>query len=211
MNRFIRLKCCHAWIHSHLILSQRTKRLAKHLAEMLPENSTVVDIGAGSGKLSSLVLQSRPDLCITGYDTMEWPEQFIEVRLYDGFTIPLSNDACDYCLLSDVLHHCERPLAVLEEVLRVARKGVLIKDHYANSRFDALCLRGMDWFGNYGHGVVLSYSYLSREQWETAFSQLGLRVMQQRTRLGLYPKPITWLFDRNLHFISLLLKQRDSI
>jgi hypothetical protein len=59
----------------------------------------------------------------------------------------------------------------------------------------------MDWFGNAAHGVRLPYNYLSDAEWQGIWSRLGLRIERLADRLGLYPRPFTWLFDRRLHFI----------
>jgi hypothetical protein len=67
-------------------------------------------------------------------------------------------------------------------------------------------LRLMDWFGNAHHGVVLPYNYLSEATWSKTYERVGLRVVQETRKLDLYPFPANLLFDRGLHFISLLEK-----
>ena len=62
----------------------------------------------------------------------------------------------------------------------------------------------MDWVGNAGHGVRLPYNYLSRAQWQRLWAQTGLEVDRIEERLGLYPRPASWLFERGLHFIARL-------
>jgi hypothetical protein len=65
----------------------------------------------------------------------------------------------------------------------------------------------MDWVGNAPHGVSLPYNYLSRAQWDEAFRQSSLVSRSTQTDLPLYPPPLSWLFGRGLHFISLLEKK----
>jgi hypothetical protein len=62
----------------------------------------------------------------------------------------------------------------------------------------------MDWIGNAPHGVALTYDYWPARRWRAVFAEVGLRVADYRSRLGLYPIPANWLFERNLHFISRL-------
>jgi hypothetical protein len=64
----------------------------------------------------------------------------------------------------------------------------------------------MDWVGNARHGVVLPYNYLTSEEWKNLFAKVGLGVMQYHQKLGLYPFPANLVFERSLHFISLLEK-----
>ncbi len=107
-------------------------------------------------------------------------------------------------LFVDVLHHTRDPIVLLREAKRVARKGIVIKDHCSDDLFDYWTLRFMDWVGNAPHGVVLPYNYWSRQQWLAAFAELQLKVAVWQDRLGLYPSPASFLFERKLHFIAVL-------
>jgi ubiquinone/menaquinone biosynthesis C-methylase UbiE len=186
-------------------MSRRVQRLASLLAERIPRDLRVLDVGAGSGELAAAVMQLRPDLTIEGIDVLVRPETRIPVRHFDGKTINEPDDGWDLCLLIDVLHHCDDPEGVIREAKRVARRGVFIKDHIADSRLDHATLRFMDWVGNRGHGVVLPYNYLSSQQWREIFARLGLESSIYDDRLMLYPLPFRWIFDRRLHFVSLVV------
>jgi hypothetical protein len=58
--------------------------------------------------------------------------------------------------------------------------------------------------------VALPYSYWSPDRWERSFANAGLRVVEQRERLGLYPWPASLVFDRRLHFIAVLEPARSA-
>jgi len=62
----------------------------------------------------------------------------------------------------------------------------------------------MDRVGNRRHGVSLPYNYWTHAQWLSAFEKLSLRIQDWRNRLGLYPVPGRFLFDRSLHFLAKL-------
>jgi len=166
--------------------------------------STALDVGSGNGRVASEILRSRPDLSIQGLDTLVWPEQQIATTQFDGKNIPFEDNSFDFCIASDVLHHCEHPEELLAEMVRVASKGVVLKDHIAESRFQELLLGLMDWVGNRGHGVNLAYSYWPWSQWLVAFEKVGLDVIRVKHNLSLYPFPLTWILDRKLHFACLL-------
>ena len=68
-------------------------------------------------------------------------------------------------------------------------------------------LRLMDWAGNRGHNVVLPYNYLTRAEWQGAFYKARLNTVSSVERLGIYPPPFTWFFDRKLHFVALLTRR----
>jgi SAM-dependent methyltransferase len=124
-----------------------------------------------------------------------------------GTRLPFADNSFDFAMFIDVLHHTEDPLKLLREALRVTRKGVIIKDHIVKGFLAYPILRAMDWVGNAPYGVVLPYNYLSEDEWQSAFKSLSLKFDAKLTELGLYPKPFSFFFDRQLHFISLLSKE----
>jgi len=191
-------------IHANLRMDRRATALATHLAAVMPASASVLDVGAGNGKLARAIMDRRPDLTFQAIDTKLWPDRVVDVQAFDGVQIPYPDASFDVCLISDVLHHCEDPVALLQEMKRVTRRHLVIKDHVANSAFDYQLLKWMDWFGNRGHDVPLTYDYWPWRRWEDTFARLGLQVQTVRTRLGLYSMPLSLVLDRNLHFIALL-------
>ncbi len=148
---------------------------------------------------------------MVGVDVLLWPEQAIETTKFDGHSIPFADEEWDFCMACDVLHHCDEPVELLREMTRVSRFGVVLKDHLSNSLIDHFTLCLMDWVGNRGHGVGLSYNYYSTGEWCDAVEAVGLRLEMTVNRLGLYPYPFSWLFDRNLHFVSRYRKSEFQI
>jgi hypothetical protein len=149
-----------------------------------------------------MIADTRPDLKLSGVDVVaRWSTHF-PVSIFDGKRIPRPSASVDVVMLIDVLHHAEDPLALLADAARVARISVLIKDHCQDGVFARQTLRLMDWVGNAHHGVSLPYNYLARQAWNAAFQQLGLRVVNWRDQLGLYVPPVSWCFERRLHFIA---------
>ena len=51
---------------------------------------------------------------------------------FNGTHLPYEASSVDIVLLVDVLHHTQDPMVMLREARRVARKGILIKDHTCN-------------------------------------------------------------------------------
>lgn len=143
---------------------------------------------------------------MVGLDVLVRPTCHIPVREFDGRTIPHEDGTFDIAILVDVLHHADDPGALLREALRVARKGLLVKDHLCDSPFAAATLRFMDWAGNAHHGVALPYNYWSEKRWREEMVLLGLRAGAWRGQLGLYPWPASLFFDRSLHFVSYLIR-----
>jgi SAM-dependent methyltransferase len=190
-------------VHGKLVFGRRIRRLAAAVVDRLPANARVLDVGCGSGDLAALIMRLRPDVAIEGIDVLVRPDTAIVVHAYDGARIPFPDKSFDAAIVIDVLHHTDDPQSVLAEIARVA-PIVIIKDHLRDGLLANSTLRFMDWVGNAAHGVRLPYNYLSRREWIRIWQDLGLRTSAFATQLSLYPRPASWLFDRGLHFVTIL-------
>ena len=190
--------------HGRLIFGRRVQVLGKCLARAIPRAGSVLDLGCGDGQVAAAMMRQRPDLDVSGVDVLIRPVTHIPVTLYDGAVLPFADDSFDYVTIVDVLHHTDTPAAVLSEAARVSRRGVVVKDHLRAGLLAGPTLRLMDWVGNRGHDVRLPYNYLDQAQWDETFAQAGLVVAALETRLGLYPPPLSWAFERRLHFVARL-------
>ena len=198
-------------VHGRLVFGRRVEVLAEHLSGLTPANARILDVGCGSGDIASAILARRPDVAIEGIDVLVRGETAIPVREFDGTTIPHPDKSFTLVMMIDVLHHTDDPAALLREAARVSTDGILIKDHLRDGWLAGPTLRFMDWFGNVAHGVRLPYNYLSRREWLAIWRANGLDVEHFLDRLGLYPAPATWLFDRGLHFIARLSPAGKSV
>lgn len=194
--------------HRFLIFDRRVQRLSELLSQMIPPESSVLDVGCGDAKLAWSLLQRRPDLRIEGVDVLIRKQTWIPVKLFDGETLPYANSSFDVVMLIDVLHHTLDPLALLREALRVSCRWLIIKDHVLEGFAAAMRLRFMDYAGNSDQGVALPYNYLTEKQWEELEQSLGLKVEAKIRDLGLYRRPVDYVFGSGLHFIALY--QRTS-
>lgn len=193
-------------IHANLVFGRRVRVLAEQLGKMIPHGSEVLDVGCGDGQISARVAR-KCEGTVTGVDVLVRPSCRIPVKQFDGLKLPFPDSSFDAIMFVDVLHHTENPDALLCEARRVTRKYVLLKDHSRDGFLAELTLRFMDWFGNRHHGVVLPYNYLSNAEWKTLFDRVGLKRTETHCALGLYPRPFAWVFERSLHFITLLQKE----
>lgn len=193
--------------HGRFLVERRVKVLADNICSMMPTVESILDVGCGNGRLAQEILRRMDIKTLHGIDVVASNNIGIPVTSYDGSQIPFDDNSWDLVMANDVLHHCNVPYESLCEICRVSRRYVVIKDHIANCTLDGKLLRLMDWIGNHGYGVPLPYNYLSSDEWMNAFQNVGLDVANQISKLDLYPKPFSWIFDRNLHFIALLEKR----
>ena len=178
--------------------------LADNLTGLIPPDASVLDIGCGDGVLGSVIATRRPDISLVGAEVLIRPHSRIPITTFDGLTLPLPDRAVDVTLLIDVVHHAADPHRLLAEAARVATTAVIIKDHYLRGLFARPTLAFMDRVGNARHGVALPFHYWTPNQWRDAFARMNATVRVESTRLGLYPAPARWIFERSLHFVALL-------
>jgi hypothetical protein len=141
---------------------------------------------------------------IRGIDVLVRSSPAIPVDAFDGQTIPLQSRSVDTVIMIDVLHHTESPGQLLCEAARVARRQVILKDHYLQGFAAHKTLSMMDQVGNARHGVEIPCNYLKPSQWDDLYKIARLKPVQCRRRLGLYPQPLSWFFERRLHFVVAL-------
>jgi SAM-dependent methyltransferase len=191
-------------IHGGYVFQRRVRVLSGHLAALLPRDATVLDVGCGDGLIAKLILEQRPDARLSGLDILLRPQTHIPVAQFDGQNIPHPDNSFDVVMFVDVLHHTDDPMILLREARRVARRALVIKDHCRDGWLAGPTLRFMDRVGNARHGVVLPYNYWPKQRWTETFRELGLKVAEYRQKLGLYPPPASWVFDRSLHYVARL-------
>jgi SAM-dependent methyltransferase len=191
-------------LHGSLVFGRRVRVLAHHLAAQLPSGAAVLDVGCGDGRIDAVILAQRPDLTFEGVDVLVRPKTHVPVTSFDGARLPFPDASFDIVQFVDVLHHTDDPMVLLCEARRVARRGIVLKDHGRDGFLAGPTLRFMDWVGNAHHGVRLPYNYWPVARWREAFGELGLKPATWLDSLGLYPFPASLAFERKLHFVTRL-------
>jgi len=192
------------WFHEHHIHRRRIRVLADRICELVPPDASLLDVGCGDGQLAALVQKRRPDVNIRGLDVLVRDDTAIEVDPFDGINIPYEDDQFDVVMLVDVLHHADSASDLLRQCARAAKSHILIKDHYLQGFAAQRTLMWMDHVGNARHGVEIPCNYLTPDQWSELFDANSLRVDRCIDHLGLYPPPLSWFFERRLHFLAIL-------
>jgi SAM-dependent methyltransferase len=190
------------YVHERYVVGRRASVLSRHVANLLPRDAEVLDVGCGDGLLASLILKLRPDTRVRGVDVLSRPYTHVPVDLYDGRHIPFPDSSVDVVMFVDVLHHTHNQLELLREALRVARKGLIVKDHTRDGLFAGTTLKWMDYLGNARHGVAVPGNYWPEAKWRQVFSALNGEILFWNNRLDIYPMPTRWMFDRSLHFLA---------
>ncbi|MCH5342440.1 MAG: methyltransferase domain-containing protein [Acetatifactor sp.] len=192
-------------VHDKMIYTRRMSRLAELITPLLDDSHSVLDVGCGDGRIDYLI-KKNVNISIRGIDVLVRPDTFIEVQEYDGKMIPYDDDSFDAVTVIDVLHHTDEPEKLIAELVRVANKHIIIKDHIKHGFLSYIKLRAMDYVGNAHYHVRLPYNYWTERQWRDCFAKNGLKIDIKITHLNLYTGLFHLLFDRKLHFIVKLSK-----
>jgi SAM-dependent methyltransferase len=190
--------------HDRFNAPRRARILASRIAELLPRDAEVLDVGTGDGKIATFVAERRPDVTIRGIEVRPRERTSIPVEPFDGSHIPFGDASFDAVTFVDVLHHADDPVQLLREGARVARRALVLKDHTGEGFLARPTLRFMDWVGNRRHGIATPDDYWSESRWLRTFDELGLRASVWDRKLDLYPWYLGWMFDRDLHCLARL-------
>lgn len=156
-------------------LKDRSRILFEQIKPYVAEGS-ILDIGAGDGRVGAAFQDGGREVRLV--DVVDYNATDLPFKLYDGVHIPFPDKSFDYSFLIVVLHHCDEPLKVLDEAMRVTRKRIIINEsvylNEANRRFNMF----FDWFYNrvLHDGVNVPYNFNSPEGWEHLFRELGLQI-----------------------------------
>jgi SAM-dependent methyltransferase len=191
-------------VHARYVHPRRTNVLSAHLADLLPRDVKVVDIGAGDGLITRKLHDRRPDLRVTALEVLVRPVQHVRLELFDGHHLPYEDDSFDAAVLVDVLHHATDPVGLLEEARRVARSTIVVKDEMAAGLLSSKVLHLMERLANTRHGISIPATFWSYGEWRSTFDRLDLRIEEWRDRLGLYPFPANLVFEDGFHFMARL-------
>lgn len=165
--------------------------------------AAVLDIGCGDGEFAHRLQAARGDLRLAGCEVVNRGEAFVPVSFYDGVTLPFPDGAFDYAMMINMLHHTADPRVVLREAIRVSRRGVIVKDHYANGPLQQLNLRGMEYMNpNFREIMKLPLRFYSAAEWEGIFEEVGLVGEALNTRFPSYGPFWDLFFGRDLHFVG---------
>lgn len=158
------------------------KRILSHISPLLgnlavPAN--ILDFGCGDGWFTFQVGKLLPNAKLTAIDVKHRDGVMVEPMIYSpGEPLPFADASFDLVYAIDVLHHCDSPARYLDELVRVARRFILIKDHTYNGALGYLTLSILDELGNRRFGIPSPQHY--QRDWEWT-EHLASRNWKQRT------------------------------
>jgi SAM-dependent methyltransferase len=207
----LRLSAALADWHRRRISVPRAERISASLAALLRREAPIeslLDVGSGDGWVARQLAETLAVREVRGVDVQLQPSASIAVERYDGTTLPLDDGSVDAVVLSDVLHHADDPDRLLREALRVARKAVAIKDHFAIGPLSRGVLWAMDVVGNAHSGVAVTGHYASPAQWRQRIEQAGGTLRALHWPLEIHDLPWRAVSRSELQFSALVKPAR---
>lgn len=186
--------------HRKAVQVPRAKRITDTFVQFAGEAESLLDVGAGDGAIAAEVGRQLGARRIVGVDVLVQPNSAIEVTSYDGERLPFEDQSFEVVTISDVLHHCAKPLEVLRECLRVASRCVLVKDHFRFGPLSNAMLLALDVVGNAEAGVLVRGTYFSPNQWIEMVGEAGGRIGRLEWPMQIHASPIRFVTRDELQF-----------
>ena len=155
--------------------------ITKEIEEFIIREASVLDIGAGGGWIAKRLSDSR-GAKVTLLDVADMNRTNLPLKVYDGKHMPFGDSSFDNCLLLFVLHHCEDPLLVLREAVRISKKRLVIFEDTFRSPFEKFLCGLNDWISNSPFFLAnpfkmnMPFHYRKVAEWEDVFKKLSLKV-----------------------------------
>lgn len=155
--------------------------ITKEIGEFVAQGDRVLDIGAGGGWIGKRLSDSR-GATVTLLDVADMNRTNLPLKVYDGKHMPFPDSSFDTCLLLFVLHHCDDPMKVFAEAVRVAGKRLVIFEDTFRNPFEKFLACANDWISNSPFFLAeplkmnMPFHYRQVAEWEDIFKKLSLRV-----------------------------------
>jgi SAM-dependent methyltransferase len=176
-------------LHHHGVRVPRAAHIVDSLARHIGHAESLLDVGCGDGVYALDLARAVGAQKLAGVDVHVRPTAQIDVRAYDGLHLPFPDRSFDAVSIIDVLHHCEDPRAVLSEAVRVARRVVAVKDHFAFGVISRKLLLLMDVAGNAKDGIPSPGTYFDPPTWVSMVAAAGGRLVALDWPLAIHRMP----------------------
>lgn len=167
-------------------MSFQQKNAAKKInliASYFTKPETVLDFGCGDLSFAKALKNEKNFLKITGVDVVDFHNRDKNVTFihYDGERIPCKDKSFDTVISYFVLHHTNDARKYFQEILRVAKKRIILVESVARTPIDFPGMKFMDWLFNVWkpEPIPLTYQFLSKKEWYEIFKQNNLRLQSE--------------------------------
>lgn len=166
---------------------KRSLKFAKYLADLIPENATVMDFGCGNMYTARELLNFSPSLQITGLDVVKdqnlndtiLKDKRLSFTLLNTKELPFADNTFDIVVALATMHHTVNPeyyLAELKRVIKPEGAIILIEEMYINF-IDKIWISSQDWLLNkMKEGVPVPLNFRSHKHYLEEFKKQNLKI-----------------------------------
>jgi SAM-dependent methyltransferase len=171
-------------------LFDREGELVAMVAPFIDPSFTVLDVGAGNGKLSLRVAAGTGaeltlcDVCPHAVRGMKY------LTMKSPTTLPCEDRTYDVVMMAFMLHHMDtfgQQERLLEEARRVARKRLVILEDTAIGHFEKIANRAWDFVMNAPQGIPTPFTFRSTSEWRVLIERVGFQLRHAETFRGTWP------------------------
>jgi ubiquinone/menaquinone biosynthesis C-methylase UbiE len=176
-------------------------RITKEIERFIDKGDRVLDVGAGGGWIGKRISSSR-SAPVTLLDVVDLNRTNMSLQVYDGKRIPFLDASFDTCLLLFVLHHCQDPLLVLSEAVRVSQKRLIVFEDTFRNPFEKFLAGLNDWISNSPFFLAnpfemnMPFHYRRVEEWERIFQALSLRVSFKKVSQHFLVRHVLFILEK---------------
>lgn len=183
--------------------AQRHNLIAVMKPFLPAEPAKILDVGTGDGEFAWMIQQAIPTITMHGVEVIERGKPFIPITLYDGHRLPFVDNSFDFVTIINMLHHTADPKETLKEAIRVSRKGIIIKEHYADNWFDYATLTAMEYLNPNARKLMeMPLRFYTQKEWNEIFKSMDLVCEGEVDRFVSYGKFWDLFFGRHMHFVG---------
>lgn len=180
----------------------------------------IIDLGSGKNFLIAKKINKNSKLSkkflVLNYDFFKKKEitkyKKINLNCYSINKTRLKKS--NVIILSDTLHHIFYKKIDYDEIGKYLSKlleitdYIFIKDHFAETYFDSIILKIMDFIGNKDNSKAnLPSNYFKKKNFLEMCNKYKIKIKNIRTKTEYYPKAILFFGNPKLHF-SLQLQKK---
>jgi len=162
------------------IYEMAAEKMCLHCKGFIKEDSKILDLGCGSGIIGkNFQKYFKGDLI--GVDIKDQRTVNIPFQIYNGISLPFSENCFDVVLINYVLHHCQNPSIIIEEAKRVAKDKIIIFEDLAEGTLAKLICKI--------HGISFDFLFQKNKEtgnfkkgneWGKIFENSGLKLVFEK-------------------------------
>jgi len=184
-QEFVARICCRNMGRPFPWIDRIVKARAYHNSALIDPHifgSELLEVGAAEGWVGQSLQERDSSRNIKLLDVTDLNASQLPLTLYDGRDFPFPDKSFDTTIAMLVLHHCEDPDRVLEEIARVTRHRLIITESVYRCRPGKWLLWSMDNLVNglrSGGLMPAGLYFRTIPQWHQSFRRLGMVMKTQ--------------------------------